>query len=59
MTSSVPRTPIKFAASYFRAIETLNRLYEKFVGRGVWAATMVKSGVATFILAGSEESKAA
>ena len=25
----------------------------------VWAATMVKSGVATFILAGSEESKAA
>jgi hypothetical protein len=26
---------------------------------GNWAATIVKSGVATFILAGSEESKAA
>ena len=44
------------------ALETLLRgsLIERYKRCGKpWAATMIKSGVATFILAGSEESKAA
>lgn len=28
MTSNVPRAPIKSAAGYFRAIETLDRIYK-------------------------------